>query len=103
MPDVYTISSLLINGIKVSQNGNVSDNSKTFMPEWLPKTNPFFAKKENIIVIQIANFSHHKGGATKALKIGSWESLSREEDLENTLSVFLTGFIIMSSLFFLGL
>jgi signal transduction histidine kinase/CheY-like chemotaxis protein len=103
MPDVYTSYNLWINGKLISKNGIVSDKNETFTPEWLPKTSPFLAEKENIIVVQISNFSHHKGGATKSIKIGNWENISKESDLENNLSVFLTGFIIMSSLFFLGL
>ena len=38
----------------------------------------FLAEKENIIVVQISNFAHHKGGATKSIKIGNWENISNK-------------------------
>lgn len=103
MPDVYTSSKLWINNKLISENGKVSDKKNNFIPHWEPKINPFFHKEENTIVIQIANFSHHKGGAHKPVKLGAWESIFKQYETENTLSIFLTGLIIMSFLFFIGL
>ncbi|WP_432714671.1 ATP-binding protein, partial [Pedobacter sp.] len=53
--------------------------------------------------LQIANFSHSKGGITKHLIIGDKKQIDFDKNFSDAIDWFLAGCLIMGGLFFLGL
>ena len=71
MPDVYCSYVLWIDGQKVGGNGLVGSTKDTTWPKWCPTTYPFEAMSDTVeLVVQIANFYHHRTGIGKPLYLG---------------------------------
>ena len=102
--DVYTAFSLYFNGHLVAKNGDVSETIQGFVPEWKPMFVPIHHVRDtNLLVLQIANFAHSKGGALEGIKIGE-QGVMRDYELSIvSYDLLLTGSLIMGGLFFLGL
>ena len=102
--DVYTAFSLYFNGYLVAKNGVVGDTKDGFVPEWKPMFVPIHHVRDtNLLVLQVANFAHSKGGALEGIKIGEQEVMRDYELSIISYDLLLTGSLIMGGLFFLGL
>lgn len=103
--EMYTAYELYLNGKKVASNGEVGRTKETTTPFWLGKVievEPNPAGRVTI-VLQIANFSHSKGGYKKEAILGHRDYLQRRQTLEFSFAYFLAGCLLMGGLFFLGL
>ncbi len=105
IPDFYSSYHLYINGISIASNGVVATKKEKYTPHWLPQTvaMPVFDSDTLSMVVHVANFDHSKGGAYLPVKIGSASLLFQERYIQYGYSFILTGVLIMSGLFFLGL
>lgn len=104
MPESYTAYKLFVNGQLVAHNGKVGTDAKSTVPYWEYKTAelPHLTDTLNIL-LQIANFSHSKGGIKKPLWIGNKDDIILKRKQTEAIDLLLTGCLIMGGLFFLGL
>ncbi|WP_421873133.1 response regulator [Marinoscillum sp.] len=102
--DMYTAFTIYFNGQVIAKNGVVADRQEDYMPCWKPVFVPITSVQDtNQLVIQVANFTHSKGGALEGLEIGERQSMADKELELVAYDLLLTGSLIMGGLFFLGL
>jgi signal transduction histidine kinase/CheY-like chemotaxis protein len=105
IPDVLSAYALYINGVLIKKVGKVGMDESTTLPE--RKTTYFNISQELgktlNVCLQIANFSHARGGLGSIPIISSTRKIYRQKLYEDTYDVFLFGCLIMGSLFFFGL
>lgn len=104
MPEVYTSYVLYVNGKPAATNGVVSTSSDKFVPHWQYKAFdiPRYTKKL-VLILQISNFAHSKGGIGKALMIGKKIDIELERRRTEAIDYILFGCLLMGGLFFIGL
>lgn len=104
MPEVYSAYRLFINGREEASNGQVSKNAKEYAPyrEYTTVEVPRYADTLNLL-LQIANFTHSKGGIKKPMWIGNKTDIILKRKQAETIDLLLTGCLIMGGFFFLGL
>lgn len=104
VPDYNTAYRLFVNGKEAAHNGNPTTNPETTQPHWSTQLVSLPATGDTVtLLLQLANFQHAKGGVTKSIVLGESGKLDSKLAVEQAMSVFLTGFVLMSGLFFLGL
>jgi len=71
MPDVYCSYVLWIDGQMMGSNGRVGTTKEASWPQWCPTTYPFEPASDTVeLVVQIANFYHHRTGIGEPLYLG---------------------------------
>lgn len=104
LPEMYSAYSLFINGKKRAFNGNVSTNKEGFIPHWEYQSIDLEPGQDTInLILQIANYSHNKGGASNSLHLGTKTSIEQFRMCVLAIDLFLTGCLFMGGLFFFGL
>lgn len=105
IPDFYSSYRLFINQVEIANNGVVATSKEEYEPKWLPQTIslPNFESDTLQFVLHVANFDHSKGGAYQPIKIGGSSKLFRDRYIQYGYSFILTGILLMSGLYFLGL
>lgn len=104
VPDQYTAYCLFVNGRKVAQDGTPASTQAATIPYWSTQLIPLHALGDTLqLLLQIANFEHAKGGSAKAIRLGDVKRLEAERTTDRALTLFLTGCLVMTGLFFLGL
>lgn len=104
MPDAYSAYTLYINGELAAANGKVSTSPEDFEPHWQYRYTDLPRRTDTIrLLIQVANFSHHKGGFKDEITIGNRKKMELVRQRDGAVDVFLTGCLFMGGLFFLGL
>ncbi|MGK5093123.1 response regulator [Deltaproteobacteria bacterium TL4] len=91
-------------GKPLMQAGQVGNSRKSTIPQYLSQI-ATFQPNSNIVevVIQIANFSHRKGGFWLSISFGLESQIQRERERQLTLDLFLFGSIFMMALYHFGL
>ena len=105
-PAVYNAYRFYINGVLISSNGQVGTTEETTEPKWIQITSPIdqdILKETNVFTLQIANFSHHRGGPVDSILLGDRQQLTSYKNYVFFLDAILTGALIMGGMFFLGL
>ncbi|MGV3706742.1 MAG: ATP-binding protein [Arcticibacter sp.] len=104
VPDVYSAYRLYFNDKLVSQNGKVATNKEDFVPYWQTRIINIPPDIDTLnITLQIANFVHSKGGISKDMEIGQTGPLRLRKLQYMAIDLLLTGCLLMSGLYFLGL
>lgn len=104
MPETYSAYRLFINDQEVAVNGRVAKTAKDFTPYWEGKILEIPNHTDTLhILLQVANFSHSKGGVKKSLFIGKKATVILKNKQAEAIDLVLTGCLIMGGLFFLGL
>jgi len=104
IPDVYTSYNLYINNRLFANNGTPAVTRQAYSPHWISITRELaFTSDTLVLVLQVANFLHSKGGPYKEIIIGDRTRLMEEEKRDLAIDFSLGGCIFMSGLFFLGL
>lgn len=104
VPDVYTSYNLYINGNLFAHNGTPATSKQAYSPHWISITREIPAGTDTLLlVMQVANFSHSKGGPYKHIIIGNLDKLVTSEHRDMAIDFILGGCVFMSGLFFLGL
>ncbi len=84
--------------------GIVTNNPKTYIPSWRRKELYCYSKNKEIdLVLQIANFSHRKGGPEDVMLFGKGKDIYSYKKLQYGLNVFLFGVFIILSIYFFGM
>ncbi|WP_040299020.1 7TM-DISM domain-containing protein, partial [Arcticibacter svalbardensis] len=103
-PTLYSSYRLFINGKQVAETGKVGTSEKNTIPFWEYKPVDITETNDTLnLVLQIANFTHSKGGISKSIMIGKKSIVELNRNRDVTMSLLLTGCIIMGGLFFLSL
>lgn len=105
LPDMYSSYRLYFGDKIVAENGIVGTEKENYSPKWLPITVPLdrFESNNIDVLLQVANFDHHKGGIRLPILLGKEETLQRDREIELGYTFILTGSLIMGALFFFGL
>ncbi|MCE7041285.1 ATP-binding protein [Dyadobacter sp. CY312] len=104
VPEMYCAYNLFVNGKLLARNGKPGKTKLLTLPYWSNQVIPLASERDTLqILIQIANFQHEKGGASKEIKIGILNNLQAASNLNYATDYFLTGCILMGGFFFLGL
>lgn len=102
--DMYSSFALYLNGVLIMTNGEVGKSKDNYEPKWKPDFVAIHSLKDtNEFVLQIANFDHHKGGATQPISIGEISVMKYKQNNILAYDLVLTGSLAMGGLFFLGL
>ena len=105
VPDTYCSYRLYVNGIVQSQNGQPGRTKESAVPFWVTRTVvlPVGEPDTMVIVMQIANFWHAKGGPYKEILFGNKDDLIQKKYRDAAYDFLLCGCLFMGGLFFLGL
>jgi hypothetical protein len=98
IPQLYSSYRLWVNGQLTAENGVPGMTAEETVPQWLPKTVVITAGGDTLdFVLQIANFSHHKGGCKDPIYLGDSSSLMSQATLS-----MISKFAECAMLFILG-
>nr|WP_293841587.1 response regulator [uncultured Arsenicibacter sp.] len=104
LPDVYTAYVLFANGQEIARNGQPGLTAETTTPYWMTQVCRLPADRDSVVlVMQIANFHHIKGGPYDHIMLGDHGQLLFDWHRNQALDFLLTGCLFMGGLFFLGL
>lgn len=94
---------LWVDGVPIAQNGKVGDAPEKTTHQWLPKLVSFEPSgEETVIVLQVANFKHRKGGVSKNPQFGILEQLERVWMADILVHAFVLGAYFLMAVFFFG-
>jgi len=105
VPDVYCSYKLYINGVVQVQNGNPGRTAETSRPFWTTRTIALPPNEQDtlLVLMQVANFWHTKGGTYKKILLGDKDQLFLKKNQDAAYDLVLAGCLFMGGLFFLGL
>ena len=105
LPDVYCSYKLFVNGIVQSQNGQPATTKEQATPFWVTRVIALPPGEQDtlVLVMQVANFWHARGGPYKEIFIGNKDPLFLKKNREAAYDFTLAGCLFMGGLFFLGL
>jgi len=101
VPQMYSCYKLWINGELVAENGVPATTEGETKPQWLPKTVNIPGGDSLKIVLQIANFTHHKGGCKDPIYLGESSTLLSQATLSMTSKFIECGVLLFVGLVFL--
>lgn len=104
MPDFYTSYEMWINGEPFLENGIVGRTADESSPYWLHHTKTYDLEKDTLeIVLQMANFTHRKGGPSEPIRLGNNDLIIKDKATVDNFAFALFGSLVMCGLFLLGL
>lgn len=104
IPAPYSSYKLWINGQPISSNGIVATTKEAYTPHWLPTKKLYLAQSDTLrLVLQVANFDHYRGGFSQPIILGSYGYTEDMWDTELSITLILTGILLMVALIFFGL
>lgn len=102
IPQLYNSYILWINGLKVASSGVVGNTIETTQPKWVHQTVTFpHAADTLVVVLQIANFHHHKGGSKAPILLGSAEGITKHLSRSVTINVIEAIILFLAGITFL--
>ncbi len=100
---VGTAFNLFVGGDKIGSNGIVGTSKQDSAPKVQPLICEFYPDKDEIILIlQISNFFHLKGGPRKPFHLGSANLLADDRETTQILDMFLFGSLFIIGLYYFG-
>lgn len=104
IPEIATAYRLYIDRQLVAQAGEIGLTAAGTKAQYLPQLVSFSpARPEFDIVVQVANFAHHKGGLKSALYLGCERDVQQLREKEFGFSLFLLGIFLIMSVYHFGL
>jgi len=102
---VYSTYKLFVNGVVQSQNGQPATTGEKATPFWVSRTIAIPSGEPDtlVIVMQMANFWHTRGGPFKDILLGDKDELFLKKNQDFAYDFALGGCMLMGGLFFLGL
>jgi hypothetical protein len=74
IPPMNNSYNFWVNGKLIASAGVVGDRAEDSSPQWIYKVGEYFAKTDTLnLVLQISNYHHYKGGASRAIYLGKAE------------------------------
>jgi len=93
--DVGSAYKLWINDSLVGGNGKVATNAKDEVAEMVPEFHIIKATDDMVLVVQISNYFHSRGGIWKSWTIGTPEKMLYQRELSIIGNIFLVGVFII--------
>jgi signal transduction histidine kinase/CheY-like chemotaxis protein len=105
IPDTYCALKLYVNGNVQAQYGQPATTKETGTPFWVTRTFVIPAGEPDtlVLVMQVANFWHARGGPYKNILIGDKDELMTKKSQDTAYDFMLCGCLLMGGLFFLAL
>ncbi|MGF7032784.1 signal transduction histidine kinase [Paenibacillus mucilaginosus] len=104
IPPVNSAYRLWVGGTPVASAGEVGTTREASVPQYTKATAMFHSRNAELdIVLQIANFSHAKGGLRQSIELGGVEAVHRSADLAAGFDALLIGSLLIMGLYHLGL
>ncbi|GAB3521156.1 response regulator [Emticicia fontis] len=104
IPAPYSSYKLWVNNEVIAHNGVVATSKEAYEPHWLPIKKLYLAQSDTLqFVLQVANFDHYRGGFSQPIIMGSVGYTEDLWDTELSITLILTGILLMVSLIFFGL
>src|SRR5579859_4410498 len=102
---VYSTYKLFVNGIVQAANGQPATTPDKANPFWVSRTIAIPPNEPDtmVLVMQVANFWHARGGPFKDILIGDKDELFLKKNQDMAYDFMLAGCMLMGGLFFLGL
>jgi signal transduction histidine kinase len=102
---MYSAYKLFVNGVVQAQNGEPATTPEKATPYWVSRTVvlPPGEGDSLVLVLQIANFWHTRGGPFKDIQLGDKDELILKKNQNFAYDFGLWGCMLMGGLFFLGL
>lgn len=102
--DIPTSSELYVNGTKIYSAGIVGTSQRTYAPNEKPAVAFYLKRAKDLeIILQIANYSHRKGGLTRPIEMGTIEKVTSKREKEIGTQLFLFGALLIMSFYHIGL
>ncbi len=102
IPSIYAASKTWINGKLVSEIGKVGKTQETTLHRRFKQIIPLSTESTRFeIIIQVANFYHHKGGIDKALILGATQQLQQTKSKRIIADMVYIGSLSFIGVFFL--
>jgi signal transduction histidine kinase len=105
IPDTYCSLKLYVDGIVQVENGKPATTKEAATPFWATKyiAVPPGESDTLVLVLQVANFWHTRGGPYKDILIGDKDVLFLKKNRDEAYDFTLAGCMFMGGLFFLAL
>ena len=104
VPETFSAYILFANEENISSNGKPATTREQSIPFWETRTVNLPATTDTIhLVMQMANYWHHKGGTFENMVIGERNAMYLERNRSHALDLLLAGCLFMGGLFFFGL
>src|SRR5206468_3510238 len=104
LPNVYSSYRLFINGKVFAENGIPGTSAENTVPHWTDMTLQLPDNTDTLkLILEIANFSHARGGSNKEIFIGDSQQLFLDQNKTVASDFLLTGCLFMGGLCFFGL
>jgi signal transduction histidine kinase len=105
IPDTYCALKLYVDGVAQAQYGKPATTKEAATPFWVTRTIviPPGEPDTLLLVMQISNFWHARGGPYKSILIGDKDELMIKKSQDTAYDFMLCGCLFMGGLFFLGL
>ena len=102
---VYSAYKLFVNGVVQAQNGQPGTVQENATPFWVSRTIALPPGEPDtlVLVMQMANFWHTRGGPFKDILLGDKDELFLKKNQDLGYDFMLAGCMLMGGLFFLGL
>ncbi len=105
IPDSYCALRLYVNGAIQAQNGLPATTREAAIPFWATRNIAIPPGEPDtlVLILQIANFWHARGGPYKSILIGDKDELFLKKSRDAAYDFTLAGCMFMGGLFFFGL
>ena len=105
IPHTYCSLKLYVNGIVQAQNGEPATTRAAATPFWVTRNIalPPGERDTLVLVLQVANFWHARGGPYKSILIGDKDELFLKKNQDAAYDFTLAGCLFMGGLFFFAL
>jgi len=102
--DFATSYRLWVNGQLLASNGQVGKNEAEAAPQAFPVLVNFLNDRQEIeLVLQIANFTHSKGGVWTGISLGNAGQIQALRERQIAGGLFLSGALVIMAVYHLGL
>jgi hypothetical protein len=103
VPQLYSCYTLWANGLEIASAGVVSDKKETAVPQWIHQAGVISMDPADtlVLVLQIANFHHYKGGIKDPIMLGLSTNVRDHAFYAITASVIESAVLFVLALSFL--
>lgn len=102
VPDIASAARVSLNGRELARFGQPGDPTGGYTPVWGTGVFPIRLREgSNQLVIEVSNYSYHKGGLWKPLEIGPIAAVVEKHTLFNYVNMSLFGALMMMGVYYL--
>lgn len=102
IPQLYSSYNMWVNGELVASAGTVGSEKESVKPKWVYQYVSFPIKKDTLqVILQLANFHHHKGGAMNPIYLGTHDQIRSHFQWSIGSNLIEAGILLLEGIFFL--